>query len=75
MGIHKSIQKVQAMSESNQLTEETINQLARKYRHIGFAIFGGLALLLSIFLAYSAITSIQNGEIYDPFTGAKVVTE
>ena len=28
-------------------TEERVNALARHYRHIGFAIFGGLAAIIS----------------------------
>ena len=57
------------------VSEEEINKLARHYRHIGFAIFGGLAALLSIFLIYCVVTGYQEGKIYDPFTGENVVSE
>lgn len=65
-------------TESREEAKETANQasqvdgLARHYRHIGFAIFGGVALLLSAILLYSALTGLNRGEVYDPFTGEKV---
>ncbi len=62
-------------SDANAVSEEEINKLARHYRHIGFAIFGGLAALLSLFLIYVVVTGYQKGEVYDPFTGEVVVAE
>ena len=61
--------------ETHAVSEEEINKLARHYRHIGFAIFGGLAALLSLFLIYVVVTGYQKGEVYDPFTGEVVVAE
>ena len=45
--------------------EARIERLARKYRHIGYAIMGGLALAVSVFLLYTAITSINNETVRD----------
>lgn len=60
---------------ADDVSEEEINKLARHYRHIGFAIFGGLALLLVIFLTYTVISGYNKGEVFDPSTGEKVVSE
>jgi hypothetical protein len=63
------------MSErSEKQTEQTeLEKVARHYRHIGFAIFGGLAAFLAGILAYSAITAYLNNEAYDPVTGKNVM--
>ncbi|MBQ9816707.1 MAG: hypothetical protein IJM59_04465 [Proteobacteria bacterium] len=53
-------------------TEERVNALARHYRHIGFAIFGGLAAIISMFLLYTVLTALDKGEVYDPVSGVKV---
>jgi hypothetical protein len=52
--------------------EARLNARARKFRHIGFGIFGGLAALLVGLLLYSALTGYAAGEVYDPFTGERV---
>lgn len=70
--------KEQILDEKTQTDSEQearINALARKYRHIGFSIFGGLAAVLAMFLLYSALTSLNRGEVYDPFTGEKVLSD
>ena len=52
--------------------EARLNARARKFRHIGFAIFGGLAAVLTGFLLYSALTAYSEGIVYDPFTHERV---
>lgn len=70
--------KEQKLDETPQIKTEKddaeLNALARKYRHIGFAFFGGLALAMAAFLLYSAITALNKGDVYDPFTGQKIIT-
>ena len=46
-----------------------IERLARTYRHIGYAIFGALALALAGFLFYSALVDVNNRTVIDPQTG------
>ncbi|MBO4349351.1 MAG: hypothetical protein J6A01_00190 [Proteobacteria bacterium] len=55
--------------------EERIAALSRRLRHIGFAIFGGLALVTALFLAYCVITSMNENLVFDPFTGERVSEE
>ncbi len=49
--------------------EEAVEKLARHYRHIGYAFFICLALLVSFVLTHSAITGCTNNTVFDPFTG------
>ncbi len=72
---NKETNTEQTTQDAQAHDDASVNALARKYRHIGFAIFGGLAALVAIFLAYSAITGLQNGEIYDPITNEPVITK
>ena len=55
--------------------EARIERLARKYRHIGYAIMGGLALAVCAFLLYSAITSLNAQTVIDSQTGQPVYTK
>lgn len=55
--------------------EQRIAALSRRFRHIGFAIFGGLALVTALFLSYCAITSMNDNLVLDPFTGEPVSGE
>ena len=59
----------------NNEDEKRIASLARRLRHIGFAIFGGLALVTALFLAYCVITSMNENLVFDPFTGEPVSSE
>ncbi len=59
----------------NDEDEQRIAALARRLRHIGFAIFGGLALATAVLLTYCAITSMNEDLVYDPFTGERVSGE
>ena len=52
--------------------EARIASLSRHFRHIGYAFFGGLALVTAIFLAYCIITAINGHQVIDPLTGAPV---
>ena len=63
------------MSESSeqQTNQAELEKVARHFRHIGFAIFGGLAALLAGTLAYAAITGYSAKEAYDPVTGQNVM--
>ena len=49
--------------------DDRIEKVARTYRHIGYAFFGGLAFVVAMFLLYSAITAIHNDTVIDPQTG------
>ena len=69
---NKENQKETEQKTSDELFEAKVNSLARKYRHIGFAIFDGLALVLAGFLAYSAVTALNSGNVFDPFTGERI---
>lgn len=71
----KTENQVQEQTTSTQdaLSDEArLNARARKFRHIGFAIFGGLALVLVVFLLYSALSAYAEDNVYDPFTGQRV---
>ena len=46
-----------------------VEKLARTYRHIGYAIFGTLALALAVFLFASAIIAVNDHTVIDPQTG------
>ncbi|GEM_PF-2823828 len=59
-------------NDQNHEDEMRIAALARRLRHIGFAIFGGLALITALFLAYCVITSMNENLVFDPFTGERV---
>ena len=52
--------------------QSQIRELARKYRHIGYTIMGGLALAVCAFLLYTVITSINNETVIDSQTGQPV---
>ena len=52
--------------------EVRVEKLARKYRHIGYTIMGGLALAVCAFLLYTVITSINNETVIDSQTGQPV---
>ena len=43
-------------------------RIARRIRHIGYAICGSIVLVLAIFLTYSVVTDINSGDVRDPFT-------
>lgn len=60
-------------STEKQTNQSELDRLSRRYRHIGFAIFGGLSALLAGVLAYAAVTGYMAGEVYDPVTGKNVV--
>ena len=52
-----------------------IDALARRFRHIGYTVFGLLALFTAAFLLFQVITALVAGDVSDPFTGAPVVSE
>lgn len=49
--------------------------LARRYRHIAYALFGGLTLVLMVFVAYVVLSAYANNNIYDPITEESVEAE
>ena len=53
------------MSEPNNNEQNA----ARKIRHIGYALFGGTALLIAILLGYISISGHYHNRVFDPFTG------
>ena len=55
--------------------EAKVKRISRHIRHIGFALFGGSAFLMMVFLMASVVNGVNEGEVYDPFTGEKVQTE
>lgn len=67
------------MSEENLNTPAPLppqgEALARRLRHIGYALFGGLALLLAITLAHAAISGFYHNQVWDPFTGESVTDD
>lgn len=48
---------------------------ARRLRHIGYALFGGLALLIAVTLCHAAISGFYHNQVWDPFTGESVVDD
>ncbi len=75
--VEKTVNNEQKQADIASKTESTdvellLNRRARHFRHIGFAIFGGLAAALAGFLTYSALTAYADNEVYDPFTGEVV---
>lgn len=64
----KTENNVAAESEEDQ----HIAAVARRLRHIGYAIFGGLALVAAICLAYCIVTDMENHDVRDPMTGERV---
>ena len=59
------------MEENNNATQ--IDEAkARKFRRMGYAILGGLALALSIVLAYAMVSGVNNDTAMDPYTGEVV---
>lgn len=65
--------KKMAEGSEKQATQTELDRTARSFRHIGFAIFGGLAAVLAGTLAYAAITGYMANEVYDPVTGENVM--
>ncbi len=65
------------MSESTQPSEieQKAESSARRIRHIGYAVFGGTALLIAITLGYISISGHYHDTVFDPFTGDAVHTE
>lgn len=61
-------------ARARELSDDTarVEKLARTIRHIGYSIFGGLGLLMAVFLLVQALGDIQDGKVYDPFSGAAV---
>ena len=55
--------------------EAKVKRISRHIRHIGFALFGGSAFLMMVFLMVSVVKGVNAGEVRDPFTGEKVQTE
>ncbi|MCL2326494.1 MAG: hypothetical protein FWC40_08390 [Proteobacteria bacterium] len=49
--------------------EARVAARARRYRHIGYSIVGGLAAAIAIFLLYHISCGLSSGQVYDPFTG------
>lgn len=49
-----------------------IEALARRYRRIGYTIFGLLALFTAVFLFSQVLTSLRQDAAWDPFTGERV---
>ena len=66
------------MSEEKS-TPNTLSQqgesFARHLRHMGYALFGGLALILAVILAHAAISGFYHNQVWDPFTGESVADE
>ncbi len=55
--------------------EAKVKRVSRHIRHIGFALFGGSAFLMMVFLMASVVNGVNEGEVYDPFTGDKIQME
>ena len=67
----------EAPSADAQTDEENarLEKLARTYRHIGYAIFGGLAFVVAAFLLYTALVSLKAHTVIDSQTGEPVYAE
>ena len=55
-------------NENNQEQEERVQKLARRIRHIGYGICGGILMLLAGFLIYNVIPAFFDGQAHDPYT-------
>ena len=62
-------------TENEDRYEAKVKRVSRLIRHIGFALFGGSAFLMMVFLMVSVVKGVNAGEVRDPFTGEKVQTE
>lgn len=54
------------------MDEQTIKKRARRFRHIGYAIFGGAVLYMIVTMLISLLTQIPENNCSDPFTGMNV---
>ena len=54
--------------------EARVKKVSRRIRHIGFAIFGGMALATAGVLLYNVLVAMSNDEVYDPMTHARVAS-
>ena len=65
------------MSESSSSSEieQKKESTARTIRHIGYAVFGTIALLIAITLGYVTISGHYHHQFFDPFTGDPVQLE
>ena len=61
-------------AESGKAGSEQIERTARRFRHIGYGIFGGLALITAIFLTIEVIDGMRAGVVQDPITGEHVAS-
>lgn len=59
-------------ADAGKASSDQIERTARRLRHIGYGIFGGLALITAIFLTVEVIGGMRAGEVQDPETGAQV---
>lgn len=55
--------------------EARVRRISRHIRHLGFALFGGGAFLMMVFLMASVVSGNRHGEVYDPFTHEKLQTD
>jgi len=56
----------------NNAYEARVKKVSRTIRHIGFAIFGGIAGALAVFLLVNTLSDLSKGEVRDPFTHEQV---
>lgn len=59
-------------AEAGKALSDPIERTARRLRHIGYGIFGGLALITAIFLTIEVIDGMKAGVVQDPMTGEHV---
>lgn len=70
--------KMTSESSTNQQQDNSyearVKKVSRRIRHIGFAIFGGMALATAGVLLYNVLVAMSNDEVYDPMTHERVVS-
>lgn len=47
----------------------SVEALARRFRHVGYTIFGLLAFLTGVFLLFQIVSALSEGNVLDPYTG------
>ena len=58
--------------EQDNSYEARVKKVSRRIRHIGFAIFGGMAFVTAGVLLYNVLMAFSNDEVYDPMTHERV---
>lgn len=71
-GRTKQGQAEETSSASGVEDSASVEALARRFRHVGYTIFGLLAFLTGAFLLFQVLAALSEGNVSDPYTGEPI---